>query len=126
MATQNNLFLNSLKFITKDIIGDILYFPLWWYSVGLIKVAKNFINQLISLINGFSLPILFRSLLKPMYGDYSKSGRIISFFMRIIHLTVLSLGVLVWSLVLLVLLLAWLIIPVLIVYNIIIQIFGPF
>lgn len=124
--TQKSLFLSSLQFIAKDIIGDILYFPVWWYTVGLKKVYLGFWHQLISLINGFSLPILFRSILKPMYGDYTRSGRIISFFMRIIHVSVLTIGTVIWSIILMILFLAWMVIPAFIVYNIIFQILGPF
>jgi len=125
-SAQNNLFLSSLKFIAKDVIGDVLYFPVWWYSRGLKKTAVNLWNSLLRAINNFALPILVKSLFKPMYGDYSKSGRIISFFMRIIHLIALTVGVAIWAVVLLALLLAWIALPLFIVYNIFFQLFGPF
>ena len=122
-ATPNNAFLAAISFITKDIIGDLLYFPVWWYSQGLKKTALGFWEQAKDMAKGLAIPVLARHLLKPMYGDYTRSGRIISFFMRIIQFAVLSVGVCIWSLILLVLLLAWIIVPVLIVYILIRQIF---
>jgi len=122
-TAPNNAFLAAISFITKDIIGDILYFPLWWYSQGLKKTALGFWEQLKSMARGLALPVLARHLLKPMYGDYTRSGRVISFFMRIIQFAVLSVGVSIWALILLVLLIAWIAAPALIVYMLIRQIF---
>ncbi|MFH1598447.1 MAG: hypothetical protein ABIB97_05295 [Patescibacteria group bacterium] len=126
ISSQNNLFVSSLKFIAKDIIGDILYFPIWWYSAGLKKLFMGLWNNLRSLASGLSLPILFRHLLKPMYGDYTKSGRAISLIMRLIQFAFLSVGVFIWAILLLTLALAWIILPIIIIYNVIFQIFGPF
>ncbi|MDD2646841.1 MAG: hypothetical protein PHV78_02735 [Patescibacteria group bacterium] len=65
---------------------DILYFPIWWYTIGLIKRLKGFIDNLNYLSRYLAIKILLANLFKPMFGQYSWQGRIISFFMRILQL----------------------------------------
>jgi len=69
-----------------DPIFSLLYFPLWWYSKGLINFCSWLKEKIQEMANPFVLKILLLNLAKPMYGDYTREGRIISFFMRIIHL----------------------------------------
>ena len=80
-----NLFLSSLKFVFRDLIGDLIYFPIWWYSKGLKKVALFCFKEVGEASRRLSIGILFSHLLKPMYGQYDIAGRIISFFFRIIQ-----------------------------------------
>lgn len=79
-------FLIFKNFIFDPLLS-ILYFPFWWYSKGFSKFFIFFKNTLKEFSNPFVLKILITNLTKPMYGDYSREGRIISFFMRIIHLS---------------------------------------
>jgi len=73
------------SFIIEPIIA-ILYFPVWWYSAGLIKKIKGLGRRVKILAHFLGLKILLVNLFKPMFGEYSRSGRIISFFMRCILL----------------------------------------
>lgn len=65
-----------------------------------------------TMINHLSLPILLKTMGKPMYGDYSRSGRIISFFMRLVLVISRLVLVVLWTLVDLVLLILWVLGPV--------------
>ncbi len=80
-----------MELIFKNFILDpilsVLYFPLWWYSKGLIKFFKFLHSFLKEISSPFVLKILIANLGKPMYGDCSREGRIISFFMRLFHLS---------------------------------------
>ncbi|MBU0706856.1 hypothetical protein KKG41_00605 [Patescibacteria group bacterium] len=81
--------LTSLKIVAVDISWSIVYFPIWWYSSGL-KMAALFVFRKISdAEQALAIGILLRYLFKPMYADYTKSGRAISLVVRIIHLCVL-------------------------------------
>ncbi|MBI2633665.1 MAG: hypothetical protein HYW78_04795 [Parcubacteria group bacterium] len=64
-------------------VVDILYFPLWWYSAGLMRLLKNIGGRIQELWRTMSLRIFLRYLFVPMFGDYSRSGRVISFFTRL-------------------------------------------
>jgi hypothetical protein len=107
------------KTIVLDPILSLIYFPFWWYSVGL----KNFIfflkRKIQEIACPFVLKILFLNLTKPMYGDYTREGKIISFFMRLIHLFWRLLRVLVVLIFSLLSLLFYLFILPLVIYKII-------
>lgn len=65
---------------------NLVTFPLWWYSVGLRLVMDwarhNFRFGVKK--SGFSLFV--RYMHAPLYGDYTRSGRIISFLLRVVLL----------------------------------------
>ena len=65
---------------------NIFYFPIWWYT-------KGFKNRVVSCgfnikraAHNLALKIMLRYLFQPMFGQTSRSGRIISFFMRVVLL----------------------------------------
>lgn len=60
----------------------ILYFPLWWYSIGLKKRLSGLFHGIRTQFHNLGIIIMFKYLFKPMFGERSRSGRIISFFMR--------------------------------------------
>lgn len=81
---RENVFFRSISFILREIVLDVVRFPLWWYGPGLVRAVRSIASELVLGSQRLSLTILVRNLLKPMFGDYTRSGRIISFFMRII------------------------------------------
>jgi len=119
-----NLAAKTSKYILKELIFDIIYFPVWWYTKGLKKAALFFVNEVLEWMNRLSLKILFMNLLKPMYGDYTRSGRIISFFLRIIVFFYKLVLMVIWLAILLALLLLWVVLPIFIVYMIILNLSG--
>ncbi|MCX7779204.1 MAG: hypothetical protein N2259_03125 [Patescibacteria group bacterium] len=82
--------MNHLVFFRVLILEPLFtlfYFPVWWYSQGFVLVV-NFLKKKIQITcQNLALKTLFSFLFKPMYGDYSREGRLISFFMRLIHLS---------------------------------------
>jgi len=108
-----------LKYITLDIFLDILYFPLWWYTKGLKKVF-NFIKEKAGdLAQTLAIKILLANLFKPMFGQYDRAGRIISFFMRCFQLLIRLFLFLFGLLGLLILLIIWFALPIISFYQII-------
>lgn len=85
------------KFILKHIILDTLYFPIWWYTSGLLRVLGWARDSLADVERMAALKIWIRSMFQPMFQDYTRSGRIISFFMRFILLIFKLLMVLIWT-----------------------------
>jgi len=124
MAQSQNLVWKSLRYILVEILLDFVYFPLWWYSHGFKKVVLFCLEQMKEWGERLSLRILFANLFKPMYSDYSRSGRIISFFLRIIVFGFKLVLMLVWVIVLLILLFVYLLLPPFIIYNIVLNITG--
>ncbi len=102
----------ALLFIGREFVGDVIYFPVWWYSRGLSLTASSLMRSWERLVDHLSLRILWRTMGKPMYGDYTRSGRIISFFFRIFLLVTRIIVLAVWTAVDVVLFILWLAGPV--------------
>ncbi len=116
---QQNLLINSLKFVAMNLVGNLLYWPAWWYSAGFIKTAKSIINSIKEYEYRLGLKIWLANLFKPMYGQADWQGRLISFFMRILVLIFRLFSLIIWSALMFALLALWLIFPPIAIYKII-------
>ncbi|MFC1598925.1 hypothetical protein ACFL2U_02895 [Patescibacteria group bacterium] len=103
-------------------IKTILYFPLWWYSKGFILMLKGGWNWLKDFEQTLGLMIWVRNLFVPMFGQSDIQGRIISFFLRLFQIIFKGIALILFSLVVLVFVLAWLVLPIFIIYQIVIHI----
>lgn len=115
---QNTLIL-SLKFIIVDLLVDFLYWPIWWYSKGLVKTSQFAIHQIILEEKRIGLLLWIKNIFKPMYGQYDWQGRIISFFMRIIMIIGKLIQVAIWTLIMMIFFVVYLIAPVASGYQIV-------
>ncbi len=119
---NNSIAGQAARFVFRDVLFDIVRFPIWWYSRGLM-IAARFVGQEIqSLSDRLSIPILIRNLFKPMFGDYSRSGRIISFFVRLFVFIFKGIGFLLWTILLAMLFVVWIAVPLMAVYQVVVQI----
>jgi hypothetical protein len=62
---------------------NLLTFPWWWYSVGWSLVKTWTKREYFFGLHKTGLLIFARHLNEPLYGDYTKSGVVFSFFLRI-------------------------------------------
>lgn len=115
-----NLFISSLKFVFRDLIGDIIYFPVWWYTKGIKKVTLFCFGEVKETARKLSIGILFSHLLKPMYGQYDIAGRIISLFFRILQFLWHLLFLIIWLVLMLVIFIFWIVFPIFSIWQIII------
>jgi hypothetical protein len=99
-------------FVLRELIGELLYFPVWWYSHGLASTSRALTRKWYNLLNRLAIPILARTMGRPMYGDYTRSGRVISFFFRLLLLGTRLFVLVGWTLMLLLALLAWVLGPI--------------
>ena len=111
----------SVKIIS-DLIRDIIYFPAWWYSQGLLQFVLILKNFLVSKQKSLALLVWIKNIFRPMYGQYDWQGMLISFFMRVFQIIVRSLMMLFGAMVCLLALIGWVILPLLVIYEIIFQI----
>ena len=113
--------ITTIKYLATDIILDIITFPIWWYSHGLVTASQRFIRHLKLGLQVTGLKIWLLNLAKPMFGDTTWQGRLVSFAIRFIFLILRSLLMLIWLIFSLAILLIWLVLPPLIIYMIIKQ-----
>lgn len=123
-SVSNNLFFRSLVFMAREVIFDIVSFPVAWYTVGLARALRYLRDELASWVDRLALTILARHLFKPMFGDYTRTGRIISFFMRILVFAFRLCVFALWVAVLAVLLALYLVLPVAATYLAVANFFG--
>lgn len=65
-----------------------LTFPLWWYTIGFSVAWQRARQQFRYGLKKTAFRLFLRNLRHPLYGDYTRSGRIISFFLRIVLIVV--------------------------------------
>ena len=102
---------------------DILYFPVWWYSFGLRVFVRALWRELIEVEERLSIRILLKNIGRPMYADYTRSGRIISFFFRVFLIVVRTAVLMVWFIIESIALTLWLAAPVLAISMLVRQLF---
>jgi len=118
--SSNSFVFYSVE-ILVEVVGDILYFPLWWYSRGLVNLLLSVKNFLIDKQKSLALLVWVKNIFKPMYAQYDWQGMLISFFVRLVQIIFRSIFMLLWSLLALAVIVLWIIFPVLVIYEIIFQ-----
>jgi len=78
-----SIVLSSLKLFAVDFIGRILFWPIWWYTIGLKRLLTILAENIIEEEQRLGVGLWWKNLFTPMYGQYDWQGRIISFFMRL-------------------------------------------
>ena len=106
-----------------ELVRDILYFPIWWYSRGLLKIIISMKDFLSDRQKQLALIIWIKNIFRPMYGQYDWQGMIISFFIRLFQIIVRGVLMLFLFIGAVVVVLTWLILPIFTIYEIIFQLF---
>jgi len=65
---------------------NILSFPVWWYTIGLKIIVQWTKKQYYFGLHRTGLLLFIKHLKEPLFGDYTKSGIVFSFFMRLVLL----------------------------------------
>lgn len=74
----------AVKFFSFDAAGNVLYWPLWWYSRGLGWLVMTLVATLKEESRRLGLGRWWRHVGVPMYGQTDWQGRIISFAVRLV------------------------------------------
>lgn len=117
---NNNIGLYAGK-IAADLIKNIIYFPVWWYSRGLKQLAIKLKGFLADKERSLALFVWMKNIFRPMYSQYDWPGMLISFFVRFFQIIFRGLIMIFWLALALTVFCFWLILPWLAVYEIIFQ-----
>lgn len=74
------------RLIFVDLLGSVIWFPVWWYTKGLILVAKKFLDIMRYRSRSYGFKIWIRNFFVPMYGQNDLTGKLVSVFMRFVVL----------------------------------------
>jgi hypothetical protein len=116
----NSFIFYSLK-ILGELVLDVLYFPVWWYSRGLFNLAVGLKNFLVNKQKALALLVWLKNIFRPMYAQYDWQGMLISFFMRLVQIIFRSLIMLFWLILSFAVVIFWILFPVFVIYEIIFQ-----
>lgn len=119
---EHNSFTYFGKILAR-VIWDFLYFPIWWYSAGLLKTLRGVLNFYREQEASLSFLIWLKNIFVPMYGQYDTAGRIISFFIRLVQVIYRGLVMLIVLILGLIFIAFYLSLPLLIVVAILRQLF---
>ncbi len=108
---NHNFFTYSGQIILQ-VLGEILYFPVWWYSLGLWRFSKALSLFWLGREKSLGLSVWVKNIFVPMYGQRDMASRLISFFMRVVQIIFRGLILLFLLLILLLIWLGWLLLPV--------------
>ncbi|MBU1036464.1 hypothetical protein KKF32_00325 [Patescibacteria group bacterium] len=78
------------KYTLIGSVRNLITWPVWWYSSGLIIVFKGTLKLISQAWHNLSLGVWLINIFRPMYGQYDVASRIISFFMRLIQIIIRS------------------------------------
>jgi len=101
--------LQQTGLVVGEVLFDVVRFPYWWYSNGLVAAAKWCWRQYSSTRARVSLGLWFKYFFTPMYGDYSLAGRFISLVMRVVMVVAKIIRLVVVGLVYLTILVGWIV-----------------
>lgn len=113
-----SVIIQAVKILLIDLIGELLYFPIWWYSQGLKRIVI-YVGQSIQNTNrNLAISLMFKNLFKPMFGQYDREGRIISFFFRLIITFFRSILFLLLVILYFLMIIFWIVAPIFVVWGI--------
>jgi hypothetical protein len=112
------LKLNYRDNIYLDWLVEIFIFPFWWYSVGLLRAIHYVWGFLLRREQQIGFLIWFENIFVPMYGQTDFISRLISFIIRLFQVIVRGLVLILFIVIALAMLVIWLILPPLAIYQI--------
>lgn len=82
--------------IVRDLTLDVFYFPIWWYSTGLLERVNGTSDLIVGTARSLQIMIWIKNIFVPMYGAYDWQSRIISVFMRCVQIVGRVIALLFW------------------------------
>ncbi len=122
MLSSDNFLIYSAKIFT-EIFWELVYFPLWWYSTGVVLVSRFLFDFVASQEKALGFLIWLKNIYRPMYGQNDWAGILISFLVRLFQVIVRGLALLVIIALAVALFILRVLFPLLVIYEIFFQLF---
>jgi len=97
--------------LSVEVLLDFLYFPLWWYTAGARQALLWCVDRLHDGNDHMSPGLWLKNMFVPMYGQTDWQGRFMSFFVRLMNVIARTIGLVIWSVVILCGFFVWIAIP---------------
>ncbi len=109
--------------IFTEITKNIFLFPLWWYSIGLVRLLRRLTIFISNREKSLALFVWIKNIFVPMYGQRDFQGIIISIVIRIFQIIFRTIVMTIYLFFALIIFWLWIVTPIFIVYQIIWQLF---
>lgn len=102
--------LRLIEHLILDTLKALLWWPIWWYSTGLLAVWRWYGASLSYYAQSVAVGVWIKNLFVPMFGQTDWQSRIMSFMVRVGNIIVRGFGFVVYALMLLLAVIAYLLI----------------
>jgi len=107
-----------------QLISDIFIAPIWWYSGGLVRFLRWLLFFERTGVKRIGVYVWIKNIFVPMFGLHSKEDRVISFFVRLTQVIIRIFLIIIYSFAALLMLLVYLALPILVIYQLYQQIIS--
>jgi hypothetical protein len=114
------------KLIAGDIVGGIVTAPIFWYSRGLADAARTCLRLVGGRWVSLGVWVWISNLFVPMFGQKDVTGKLISFFMRLIQIVWRSAAFVLWTVIVVALFGLYLVAPIYVVVEFLLHLAGLF
>lgn len=111
------MFLFILQRLCLEALLDCLYFPLWWYTRGLLQMIQTALTWCATGNRHLAPGLWLQNIFVPMYGQYDFTGKMISFFMRSVQIFFRSIILGLYCFGCLLAVIAWIVFPVVVLWG---------
>lgn len=122
---DSTVALGTAKLIGER-VGHVLFFPVWWYTRGLLGVLRYVGRSIKNHYEGLALGVWLANLFVPMYGTTDWAGRLISFLIRLFMIVARGLLLFLWILIMVVLLVFYLLLLPVTIIGLVYHLTGAF
>ena len=112
------------KAVFGDVLGGILSAPVFWYTRGAADAFLYCWRLIVRRWKTLALGVWIVNIFVPMYGQHDIAGSLISFFMRVIQIIVRGAVMIVWTILVAVMFVAYLLLPVLATFELLRQLIS--
>lgn len=86
-----------LQYSIIDFALSILYWPIWWYSKGLLHILGLTWSWIDYYAKDLAIGIWVKNIFVPMFGQRDWQSRLISIFMRSANIVIRSIILFLWT-----------------------------
>ncbi len=104
-----------------ETLGEVLYAPVWWYTRGALSALKRCRVRIHDANEYLGFTVWLRNIFVPMYGQDDMAGRLISLGMRVVQVLVRGVGLMLVAVVSVFMLLAYFILPIIVLTELTFQ-----
>jgi len=114
------------KAVFGDVVGGVLNAPVFWYGRGAYDAGAYCGRLITRRWHSLGVGVWIKNIFVPMYGQRDITGALISFFMRVVQIIARGIVMILWTILVLILFLAYLALPILVAVELLRQLAGLF